>query len=149
MVSFPDAVKMFFSRYVDFQGRSRRSEYWWVILFNYIVVGVLYAVLFTIGGVSLEGSGQPNVIGMIAGLLVMLYGLATLIPGIAIAVRRLHDRNMSGWFLLLGLLCIIPFIGFIVAIGFIVVFALPGTVGPNKFGPDPKNPMAGTADTFV
>ena len=63
MVSFPDAVKMFFTRYVDFQGRSRRSEYWWVVLFNLIVSLVLVGLAFALGG-NFE-SGELSPIAMI------------------------------------------------------------------------------------
>jgi uncharacterized membrane protein YhaH (DUF805 family) len=148
MVSFPDAVKMFFSRYVDFQGRSRRSEYWWVVLFNLIVFGVLAALAFGLGG-NFE-TGEMNPIGMIFFALMGLYGLAVIIPSIALFIRRLHDINQTGW-IYLGLVVagFIPFINFLASIAQIVIACIPGTVGPNKYGPDPKNPGAMAADTFV
>ena len=55
MVSFPDAIKLFFSRYVDFQGRSTRAEYWWVYLFNLIIFGVWALLFFVLGGIWLIG----------------------------------------------------------------------------------------------
>ncbi len=133
-----EAVKLFFNRYTDFKGRSSRAEYWWVYLFNFLVVIVPYLILFTIG----IGSDGLNIIGMLMAAIVGLYVLATIIPGLAIAFRRMHDRNMTAWWLLLGL---IPYIGGIVLI---VIFALPGTKGPNKFGADPLNPAAGAAEVF-
>lgn len=149
MVSFTEAIQLFFKRYVDFKGRSRRSEFWWVQLAFFLYSLVLNGLIYTVGGMTLDGYGQPNAIGMALSLVALVVGLGTFIPGLALSVRRLHDRNMSGWFLLLGLLAIIPLVGLIVVIGFIVVFALPGTAGPNKFGPDPKG-FAGpdTAATF-
>nr|WP_300425552.1 DUF805 domain-containing protein [uncultured Hyphomonas sp.] len=77
-------------------------------------------------------------------------GLAVIIPSIALFIRRLHDINQTGW-IYLGLVIagFIPFINFLASIAQIVIACIPGTVGPNKYGPDPKNPMAGTADTFV
>ena len=75
MVSFPDAVKMFFSRYVDFQGRSRRSEYWWVALFNLIVVTVWAILFFVLGGMDMN-SEQISPMGMALMGVIMLYGLS-------------------------------------------------------------------------
>ena len=148
MVSFSDAVKMFFSRYTDFQGRSRRSEFWWVYLFNLIVFAVLGGIAFALG-MNFD-SGEMNPIGFILFGVLGLYCLAIVIPGIALFVRRLHDINQTGW-IYLGLVVasMIPVIGLIASIAIIVIACLPGTVGPNKYGPDPKNPTAGAADTFV
>jgi len=97
MISFTGAVKLGFQRYFDFSGRSTRAEYWWWVLF-----GFLAAVVLTI---------VDNIMGT-NGVLAGLWGLATLIPGLTVTVRRLHDINKSGWWLLLGLLSwlIIPFI---------------------------------------
>lgn len=148
MVSFPEAVKMFFSRYVDFQGRSRRSEYWWVALFNFLVFAVLGGLAFALGG-NFE-TGDMNPIGMLFFAVLGLYGLAIIIPSIALYVRRLHDINQTGW-IYLGLIVasMIPVIGLIASIATIVIACIPGTAGPNKYGPDPKNPGLGAADTFV
>lgn len=147
MVSFPDAVKMFFQRYVDFKGRSRRSEYWWVVLFNFIVVVVLGGLAVALGGNFETGEMSP-IAGILFGLL-GLYGLGILLPSIALYVRRLHDINQTGW-IYLGLIVasMIPFIGLIASIAMIVIACLPGTQGPNKYGADPKG-GAPAADTFV
>ena len=148
MVSMPEAVKMFFSRYVDFQGRSRRSEYWWVLLFNLIIEIVVVGLAVAVGFNASSGDISP--IAMVLLGLLGLYGIVCIIPGIALYVRRLHDINQSGW-VLLGLIvaCIIPIIGLVASIAMIVIACIPGTAGPNKYGPDPKNPTAGAADTFV
>lgn len=103
-------------KYVDFEGRARRQEYWTFFLVNLVIA----IVLGIIGGI----------IG--TGILSNLYALAILLPSIAVGVRRLHDRDMSGWFMLLAL---IPFVGGIILL---VLFALEGTPGSNRFGPDPK-----------
>ena len=149
MVSFPDAVKMFFARYTDFQGRSRRSEYWWVALFNAIVFLVGIILLFVLGGFNPE-TGEMGPLAFVFIGILGLYSLAILIPSIALYVRRLHDINQTGW-IYLGLIIasMIPFIGFIASIAQIVIACIPGTVGPNKYGPDPKNPAAGSADIFA
>ncbi|KCZ95983.1 hypothetical protein HHI_04392 [Hyphomonas hirschiana VP5] len=149
MVSFPDAVKMFFARYVDFQGRSRRSEYWWVALFNLIVIGVLVILLMALGGLNPD-TGEMGPLGFVFIGIMILYGLAIVIPSIALFVRRLHDINQTGW-IYLGLVIagFIPLINFVASIAQIVIACIPGTAGPNKYGPDPKNPGAGSADIFA
>jgi len=65
--------------------------------------------------------------------------LAMLVPSVAVTVRRLHDRDMSGWWYL-GVIIVgaIPFVGFLANIPILVLMALPGTLGSNRFGPDPK-----------
>jgi len=98
--------------YVNFQGRASRSEFWWFTLFVVVVNIVLQVILGEIVGA--------------------IFALAVLLPGIAVAVRRLHDVDRSGWWYLLVL---IPLIG-----GLILIFAFfihRGTTGPNRFGPDP------------
>lgn len=106
--------------YVDVNGRARRTEYWMFFLVN-LIISI---------GVSLVGRaiGAP-VIGS-------LYGLAMLLPGIAVGVRRLHDTGRSGWWLLISL---IPLIG---TIWIIVLLALDGNRGDNQYGPDPKDGVA-------
>lgn len=148
MVSFPDAVKMFFARYVDFQGRSRRSEYWWVALFNLIVFSVLAILLLTLGGMNPE-TGEMGPLGFVFIGIMGLYGLAIILPSIALFIRRLHDINQTGW-IYLGLVIagFIPLVGLLASIAQIVIACIPGTAGPNKYGPDPKNPGA-SADIFA
>lgn len=149
MVSFPDAIKLFFSRYVDFQGRSTRAEYWWVYLFNLIIFGVWALLFFVLGGINMR-TEEVSPLGFILIALVAIYVLAIIIPGIALFIRRLHDINQTGW-IYLGLVVasVIPVIGFIASIAMIVIACIPGTKGPNKYGPDPLNPGAGAAETFV
>ncbi len=104
-------------KYAVFSGRARRKEYWFFFLFNLIASMVLSAVDVAVGTM---------------GILSIIYGLALLIPSIAVGVRRMHDIDRSGWWLLIAF---VPFIGVIV----LLVFALlPGTAGDNRFGPDPK-----------
>ena len=137
MVSFPDAVKMFFSRYVDFQGRSQRSEYWWVALFNVIVFGVLAVLAFGLGG-NFE-TGEMNPLGMIFFAVMGLYALAIIIPSIALFIRRLHDINQTGW-IYLGLVIagFIPFINFLTSIAQIVIACIPGDGWPEQVRPGPE-----------
>jgi uncharacterized membrane protein YhaH (DUF805 family) len=121
-------------QYVDFSGRARRTEYWMFALFNLIVLIVLMVVENVLGFGSFSGSSGGSGMAFSASLgpLSGIYSLAVLLPGLAVAVRRLHDTNRSGWWLLIGL---IPFIGGIVLLVFMV---LEGTRGPNAHGADPK-----------
>ena len=104
-------------KYAVFSGRAGRPEFWWFELCNVIA----YAVLAIIGRVVLGSSGIA---------LGYLYGLAVLLPSLGVSIRRLHDTNRSGWWVLIGL---IPVVGWIVLI---VFYASSGTAGPNQFGTD-------------
>ena len=110
-------------KYAVFSGRARRKEYWFFVLFN-IIISIVLAV---IDGVT--GSFSPEA-GM--GLLGGIYTLAVLIPGIAVSVRRLHDTERSGWWLLIAL---VPLIGAIVLLVFMVQDSKPGQ---NQYGANPK-----------
>jgi uncharacterized membrane protein YhaH (DUF805 family) len=112
-------------QYADFTGRARRKEYWMFTLVSFII-SVVLAILDGMLGL------ESNVGAFNFGLLVDLYGLAVLLPTLAVGARRLHDIGRSGWWLLLG---IIPVIG---AIVLIVFFATDGQRQPNVYGPDPK-----------
>ncbi|CBG91462.1 DUF805 domain-containing protein [Citrobacter rodentium] len=105
-------------QYSVFTGRARRKEYWMFVLINMIVSAIINVI--------------QSVVGMDAPYISMLYSLAVLLPSIAVAVRRLHDTERSGWWLLLSL---IPIIGTIVIIVFLCQH---GTAGSNRFGADPK-----------
>lgn len=113
-------LKVVRDNYANFEGRARRSEYWYFTLMNFLVAVVLGAL-----------SGVAGFIMYIY----YLYALAVFIPGIAAGVRRLHDINKSGWFLLLAF---VP----LVNIWLIILLATEGTRGPNEYGADPKNPNA-------
>lgn len=109
------------ANYFNFADRARRKEYWMFVLFNMIVmiaVGVIDGVL---GG-----------FGIVSGL----YALGVFIPGLAVTVRRLHDTGRSGWWFLIS---IIPFLGIIVLIYFMV---LEGHAEANEYGVNPKTVAA-------
>ena len=110
-------------KYAVFGGRSRRKEYWYFVLFSLIVSLVWSAIDARLGTLS----SSTNV-----GLLGGIYGLAIIIPSIAVSVRRLHDIDRTGWWVLISL---VPVIGTIVLLVFAV---LDGTPGENRFGPNPK-----------
>lgn len=131
-----------FKRYADFQGRSRRKEYWMFALFLFII-GIAFGILSSIFAptampVGPDGMPDPTAAPAMSGgmsfmlILLGIFYLAILIPSIAVTVRRLHDQDKSGWMVLLGL---IPLVGGLILFIFML---LEGTRGPNRFGPDPK-----------
>ncbi|MBD7996906.1 DUF805 domain-containing protein [Arthrobacter sp. Sa2CUA1] len=103
--SFGAAIKRFFQKYATFSGRASRSEYWWYTLFQFIVITVLYIGLM----IALTASIDPvtgdlkSTSFMIPMVLLVIFGLATLVPGLALTVRRLHDGGFSGWLVLVAL----------------------------------------------
>ncbi len=122
-------------KYADFSTRSTRSEYWYFVLTNTII----YIILMSIAGIGLGSmfsnpdaldAGMP-MISMIAYVLYILYALAVLIPGIAIAVRRLHDTGKSGW---TYFIILIPILGII---ALLIFLCTPSESGTNKWGPNP------------
>ncbi len=125
-MTFNQSIRTCFRKYVDFTGRAARSEYWWFTLF--LILGNLAATIIDTAkfGVPAEQYGPLN----------SVFSLATLLPGIAVSVRRLHDVNRSGWWLLI---MFIPLIGWLVLLFWEVS---PGTPGANRFGPDPLGEAA-------
>lgn len=126
-----------FRRYADFFGRSRPMEFWLFCLFVFVAMIVLSFVDAMVGlGTStqyIDRSPFGVTMGVYnrSGLLTLIFWVACLIPGLAVAVRRLHDSDKSGWWLLIGF---VPLVGQIVLFIFMV---MGGTHGPNRFGPDP------------
>lgn len=108
-MTFVDAVKTCLSKYADFKGRASRSEYWWYTLF---------IVLVSLG------------LSMVNDTVSSVFALATLLPSIAVATRRLHDTNRSGW---LQLLVLIPIVGWLIMLYFLVQ----EPKEPNRFGEAP------------
>jgi uncharacterized membrane protein YhaH (DUF805 family) len=116
-----------FKRYADFSGRSRRREYWSFALLNVVIV----IALLILGAVMSGVTGDDNVGFGIMGVILLVYCLAIIVPTLAAQVRRFHDQDKSGWFVLLGL---IPLGGLVV----LIFMFIEGTRGPNQYGPDPK-----------
>ncbi len=112
-----DYFKLALSKYAEFEGRSRRKEYWYFALFNIIItygIALIETLLWDFP------------------ILSSLVSLGLIVPGIAVGIRRLHDIGKSGWYVLIGL---IPLIGFILLI---VWFCTDSQPGSNKWGPNPK-----------
>ena len=110
-------------RYAEFTGRSRRKEYWMFTLLCVVVAVVLGIVESILGLGGMVGYYGP---------LTALFLLAILVPSIAVGIRRLHDTNRSGWWILISF---VPFVGGLILL---VFYVLEGTRGPNEYGPDPK-----------
>jgi len=146
-------------KYADFSGRAPRAEYWWYVL-AMIIVSVIARIIDSIVGMNVAGP---------YGLLSLIVMLGLLVPNIAVSVRRLHDTNRSGWWILLpvvpyalaiaiagpgimagsvgagiGIAALFMFGGFICAIVLFVFMCLAGTPGENRYGPNPYGD-AGTA----
>jgi uncharacterized membrane protein YhaH (DUF805 family) len=132
-MDFTEAVKGVYNKYATFSGRARRSEYWWWALYMLITGSVIALIESSMGlGMGHMGMGNGSMsAGYQGGPLPGLWSLAHLLPGLAVAVRRLHDTDRSGWWLLIVL---IPVIGLLALLYF---FITKGTTGPNRFGEDP------------
>lgn len=111
-------------QYADFNGRARRTEYWMYLLFNIIFLFAA-AILDNILGLKFS----PEIP---YGFIYMIYALAVFIPGLAVTVRRLHDVDKSGWFVLIAF---IPLVG---AIWLLILYCMEGTPGTNQYGVNPK-----------
>lgn len=155
-----DWAKRPLEKYADFSGRAPRAEYWWfvlAVLIVFIVLGIIESIL-----------GINHMVMGIYGPLRVLVWLATLVPSLAVGVRRLHDTNRSGWWILLpivpyilafalggpammaggfgaglGIAMLFLFVGFISAVVLLLFMVLPSTPGENRYGPNPYGEGAG------
>ena len=121
-MSFMESIQTVFQKYAVFEGRARRSEYWWFYLGYSIVNAILSGLARALGT-----GGAATAVAVISGIV----ALACLVPWIAVTTRRLHDTGKSGWWQLLYLTCI----GGIVAFIFTLMDSQPGD---NQYGPNPK-----------
>ena len=123
-----EAVRSCIGNYATFAGRAPRSEYWFFILFEVLLLSAAMVVLVIVGAVASKGGA-----GVAMGLMVLLLAgvvLGLFLPRLAVTVRRLHDTNHSGWWLLL---VFVPFGGIV-----LLVWSLSrGTHGMNDYGHDP------------
>ena len=138
------------AKYADFSGRARRKEFWGYTLFVGIVEFIIAAVLAGVasssrmparrnGSIDLGDLSQlgPAFLG-VAGIGVLVF-LAVLLPSMAVTVRRFHDIGQSGWiYLLLVVLGLIPYVGFVTSIVLLVMLCLNSQPRVNKYGPPPK-----------
>ena len=121
-MNFSDSVKAVFGKYAVFNGRARRSEYWYFYLFDLSVFFILY--------LPLAGTRGNDSIDVLFGILMLLYVGGFTVPFLAVTVRRLHDIDKSGWWVLLGF---VP----VVSLMLLVWLAQPGAFRTNRFGVSP------------
>ena len=114
---------MAIKKYAQFDGRSQRSEYWFFALFY-----ILFAIAATLIDVGIGSYDPQSGFGLLSAIL----AIGLFIPSLSVSVRRLHDTDRSGWWLLI---CLIPLVG---AIWFLVLMVFDSTPGNNRFGPNPK-----------
>lgn len=163
MMDFGEAVRQFYGKYTNPDGRAQRSAYWWVVLYQLIIYAVLLIVLFMADGgdqifeiitAIVGGETDPEIAddlnlgpsGIFAIILIGCFALANFLPDIMLRIRRFHDLGQSGWlvlaFIVLGVL---PVIGILADIVNFVWYMFRGTVGPNQYG---KDPLGQDADIF-
>ena len=128
-MGFGEAVKSFWSHYSKFKGRSRRSEYWWIQLFLVLTNLAVAAIDLAL----MDGDVDRFIANGGGGIVGLIWILVTIVPALAVLVRRLHDTGKSGWWALIGF---VPLVGGIVLLVFTV---LDSDSGENKFGESPKS----------
>ena len=164
-------------RYAEFSGRSRRMEYWMWVLFQFLISFVFIIIIAAVGGAAIM-SGDLNQLVAVGGIVIVIYLLMILmaliffIPNLAVTVRRLHDTDRSGWWMMLywgpylllivaqmmigasayaggdamagGMVALVAGLAWLVGCIILLVFMfLEGTRGPNRYGPDPKGQDTG------
>jgi uncharacterized membrane protein YhaH (DUF805 family) len=127
-MSFGTAIKAFWSNYSNFKSRARRSEYWFIQLFLVITNVAVAAIDLAL----MNGDVDRFIANGGGGIVGLIWILATIVPAIAVLIRRLHDTNRSGWWALIGL---VPLVGAIVLLVFTVEDS---NKGVNKYGASPK-----------
>ena len=131
-ISFGQAVSTCFKKSFTFKGRATRAEYWFFVLFQWIISiaccfgGLLVGFIFDLGAKF----------DILMSLFIVIPFLVMLIPSLAVAVRRLHDTGRSGFYLLLIILGIIPIVSLVIGIVFLVIMVQPSDQN-NKYGPNP------------
>ena len=130
-VGIADAIKLFFKNYANFNGRSTRSEYWWVQLFLTLIYILLFVMIGIVG--STTRSASEYGLGAASGILVLvcIISLGLVIPSLSLTIRRLHDIGKSGTFYLVTF---IPYVGSLI----LLVFCCMPSVGANEYGPAPN-----------
>ena len=128
-MTFTGAIKNAFSNYATFKGRASRSEFWKFVLFLVIVSVVLYLPLIATGGMTGDAGSGTTTLVTISLIALGIFTLVTLLPYLSVLVRRLHDTDRSGWWYWIVL---VPFVGGVILL---ILLALQGTQGDNRFGP--------------
>ncbi len=128
-MNFGTAIRAFWSNYANFKSRARRSEYWFIQLFLVLANLATAAIDFAL----MNGDVNRFIANGGGGIVGLIWIIATIVPALAVLIRRLHDTNRSGWWALIGL---VPFVGAII----LLVFTIEDSNnGVNKFGASPKD----------
>jgi len=138
-LGFVEAVlKVVRDNYCNFKGRARRSEYWWYCLATFLIgcAFVVPMIVSTIAAQKAGGQEAAQGVGLAFQTILQLINLALLLPGLGVAVRRLHDIGKSGWWYLINL---VPCVGWIIMIVWLCQDSQPGI---NEYGDSPKYPSA-------
>lgn len=155
MLDFGEAVRRYYGNYLNAEGRAQRSAYWWVVLYQVIIYGVLFTILlmsdggfgflnelveFSSGDVDSFSNDDFNIgsSGIVALVFMVIFAILNFLPDIMLNIRRFHDLNQTGWLVLVFMVVgALPVIGTAAGIGNLIWFMMPGTEGPNKYGADP------------
>jgi uncharacterized membrane protein YhaH (DUF805 family) len=113
-----EGIKRFFTKYAVFHGRASRSEFWWAAVLAIVVFLVVGIAVEMVNAITDPSDPRPTPASTAIGVVYLVYALATLVPSVAVFVRRLHDANLSGWWVLL---VIVPFFGEVIGIIFSVL----------------------------
>jgi len=124
-MTFTEAVRTVLSKYATFSGRAGRPEFWWWVLATFLLMAVAQLID---GGLIAPLTGAAAFSDEVGQPVSILVSLAIVLPNLAVAFRRLHDTDRSGWWILIGL---VPVVGFLVLLWF---YIQPGTEGANRFG---------------
>ncbi len=116
----------------SFQGRVNRAKFWLVHLAMWIVTAVVFGTIFGGAAMTSDPAAAFEAVGMVPRLVLAVVYVLMVWIGLAIGVKRWHDRNKSGWWILIALVPVIGGLWYLIECGF-----LPGTAGPNTYGPDP------------
>lgn len=142
---FGYALRAITSKYADFSGRARRKEYWGFFLFQFLlnccIIVAFSMVVLSLPETELSRVSRGEVVGTLLTVIIAVgvIWLALVLPGLAVSVRRFHDRGLSGWFYLLLAACsMVPLLGFFTSIAVLVICCLDSQSETNRFGPPPK-----------
>ncbi len=162
-MSFGEALKTCFKKYVTFSGRARRSEFWWFSVLNILLTIASYAVVWwkmakidevqaqvaevmfdeeKMAALTAQAESLDTTFYVLMGVIIII-SLLLLLPSLGVAVRRLHDTGKSGWWLLA---MIIPIVNFVIAILLLIYYLKDSDPNPNKYGPSPKYIVKNTAE---
>lgn len=127
-----NAYVNYWKNYANFRDRARRADYWWAVLCQGIILTVLSIIMMTVTMGAIMSGRSMGGFAILISLVTVVFSLASIIPTLSLAIRRLHDTGRSGWWYLIAF---VPMVG---GIALFVFMCLAGTPGDNQYGSDPK-----------